>query len=266
MESHTDSTHALAIIQGTPLDALPTDLYIPPEALRVFLESFEGPLDLLLYLIQKQNFDILNVPIAKITEQYYQYIELMSEFHLDLAAEYLVMAATLTEIKSRMLLPSPEEVTDPSFDPRAKLIKQLQEYARYKKVAEELFLLPQVERDIFLATAAPPEMRDEVLVPEVSWEEFLSAMQDVMARATLFSSHHVMREPLSVRERMAMILDRLKLESCVNFTHLFTYEEGRPGVVVTLLAILELVRESIIQIVQLQQFGNIQVIGINLFA
>jgi segregation and condensation protein A len=250
-------------VQGAAFDNLPNDLYVPPDALKVFLEDFEGPLDLLLYLIQRQNFDILNIPIAEITRQYLQYVDLMKELHLDLAVEYLVMAAVLMEIKSRMLLPnSNPEILDPA-DPRTRLIQQLQEYAQYKQAAQNLAALPQLGREIFPVSVdvmnTPLQPR---VIPNISLSTVLAAMQDVMARASLFSSHQVTREPLSVRERMSFILERLQYQLCIEFIDLFTLEEGRAGVVVTFLAILELVKESLVQLVQLQAFGTIQVMAL----
>ena len=250
-----------AIVEGTPLDLLPTDLYVPPDALQVFLENFEGPLDLLLYLIQRQNLDILNIPIAEIIRQYLQYVDLMQELNLDLAAEYLLMAAVLMEIKSRLLLPSSKE-NETESDPRTQLVKQLREYAQYKQAAQDLDALPRMERDIFLAGVEQPDIPKEIIIPEISWAALLDAMRDVMERADLFTSHQVMREPLSVRERMSFILERLKTAQRINFMTLFTLEEGRAGAVVTLLAILELTKESLIQIVQEQPFETIQVVSL----
>lgn len=257
-----DKDDTTAVIQGVELTELPKDLYVPPGALRVFLETFEGPLDLLLYLIQRQNLNILDIPIAEITRQYMQYIELMGDLHLDLAAEYLVMAAALTEIKSQLLLPVHEQDEEVETDPRARLIKQLQEYAIYKKAAQDLENYPQVGRDVFVINLDMVEVPREIILPQISWDEFLAAMQDVMIRADLFSSHQILREPLSVRERMTFILDSLKNNRCIDFTHLFTFKEGRAGVVVTTLAMLELTKESLIQIVQLQPFGTIQIISL----
>lgn len=253
-----------AIIQGEPLTELPLGLYVPPEALRVFLESFEGPLDLLLYLIQNQHIDILNIPIAAITQQYLRYIELMTELQLDLAAEYLLMAALLSEIKSRLLLPTvaAADTNEPDEDPRAKLVEQLQEYARYKHAAQQLADLPQIGRDIFPVTVAKPKIVAEIIIPPISWSELLATMQVVMKRAAFFSSHQVLREPLSVRERMSLILAALNQSPNLEFMQLFTVEEGRAGVVVTLLAILELTKESLIQLVQPQPFAAIQVLKI----
>ncbi len=252
------------LIQGKPLDQLPSDLYIPPDALRIFLENFEGPLDLLLYLIQRQNFDILNIPIAEITRQYLQYVELMKALHLDLAAEYLLMAAILMEIKSRLLLPVHREDGDNSApeDPRAKLVQQLQEYARYKQAALDLDALPRLGRDLFTVSASVPEIPKEIMVPNIPWPALLHAMREVMERVAFFTSHQVLREPLSVRERMSLILELLKTPQPIDFITFFNLEEGRAGVVVTLLAILELVKESLIQIIQPQPFDMIQVIRV----
>jgi len=246
---------ALARIEDEFMMDLPTDLYIPPDALRVFLESFEGPLDLLLYLIQRQNLDILNIPISEVTRQYLQYIELMRDLRLDLAAEYLVMAAVLMEIKSRMLLPVHTETGEEAIeDPRAELVRQLQEYARYKYAAQGLASMPQVGRDIFVADVEPAEIPREVVIPDVSLSALLYAMQGVTERLTLFTSHQISREPLSVRERMSLILERLEVVEKAEFMSLFPLSEGRAGAVVTLLAILELVRESLISIVQQDAF------------
>lgn len=260
----TNSSHpssSTAIIQGVTVTELPGDLYVPPGALRVFLETFEGPLDLLLYLIQRQNLNILEIPIAEITRQYMQYIELMGELHLDLAAEYLVMAAILTEIKSQLLLPT-HHAEGEIEDPRERLIKQLQEYAIYKKAAQDLEQYPQVERDIFVVNLTAMEIPREIVIPPVGWHELLTAMQEVIMRANFFSSHQVLREPLSVRERMSLILEQLNNNRCVDFNHLFTLSEGRAGVVVTVLAMLELTKESLVQIVQLRPFGTIQIISL----
>jgi len=245
------------VVEGIPFEQLPQDLYIPPAALKVFLERFEGPLDLLLYLIQKHNFNILDIPIAEITRQYVQYIELMQELQLDLAGEYLVMAAMLTEIKSRMLLPVQNKEQATTADPRAKLMQQLQEYARYKQAARNLAQLPQMGRDWLPVALDPLELPKEIIIPHIPLRALLLAMRDVMLRADLFSSHHVTREPLSVRERMSLILGVLKQAEQINFTSLFTLEEGRAGVVVTLLAILELAKEMLIEIIQLQPFDVI---------
>ena len=250
-----------AMVQGLPLETWPTDLYVPPDALQVFLEGFEGPLDLLLYLIQNQNFDITNIPISTITTQYLKYIELIEGLHLDMAAEYLVMAATLMEIKSRSLLPISENFQTED-DPRSRLIQQLREYAQYKQAAQNLDALPRLNRDIFMGTVEHPDLPKRVATPEVSLDELLEVMQDVMQRATLFTSHQVVQEPLSVRERMSAVLEQLKQLQQIDFIKLFAFEEGRAGVVVTLLAILELTKESLIKIVQPQPFATIQVVSL----
>src|SRR5690554_2663121 len=196
-----------AIVQGAPVLKLPDDLYIPPDALEVFLEAFEGPLDLLLYLIRRQNLDILDIPIAEVTRQYTGYIEMMSELRLELAAEYLVMAAILAEIKSRMLLPRPQSEEEEEEDPRAELVRRLQEYERFKQAAEDLDTLPRLERDLAVASAEFEDHGQVKLPPEVDLREVLLALKDVMARAEMFAHHHVQAEPLSVRERMSRIID-----------------------------------------------------------
>lgn len=247
------------MIEGVPLEQLPQDLYIHPSALKVFLERFEGPLDLLLYLIQKHNFNILDIPIAEVTRQYVQYIELMQELQLDLAGEYLVMAAMLTEIKSRMLLPVQNKEADKVDDPRIKLIEQLKEYARYKQAAKNLATLPQLGRDWLPVAIEPPELPKEIVIPQIPLQALLQAMRDIVLRADFFASHHITREPLSVRERMSLILGVLKQAEHIYFASLFTLEEGRAGVVVTLLAILELAKEMLIEIMQTEAFGQITV-------
>jgi segregation and condensation protein A len=248
-----------AIVQGTPLVQLPLDLYIPPDALEVFLETFEGPLDLLLYLIKRQNLDILDIPIAEITRQYVEYVELMKELHLELAAEYLVMAAMLAEIKSRMLLPRHEDVEDED-DPRAELIRRLQEYERYKQAAEDIDSLPRLHRDIFSTGVQIPELPVRMVHPDVDMRELLLAFNDVLKRAEMYTHHHIRLEPLSVRERMATILSKVSgSEIFIDFAALFTLEEGRRGVVVSFLAILELIREKLLEIVQTETYGPIHV-------
>lgn len=248
-----------AIVQGEPLSTPPQDLYIPPDALEVILEAFEGPLDLLLYLIKRQNLDILNIPIARVTAQYMEYIDMMRAIQLELAAEYLVMAAMLAEIKSRMLLPRPVEADDED-DPRAELIRRLQEYEQFKQAAEDLDKLPRLERDYYLAEAEMPKVDREKPLPEITLRELLLAFKDVMRRAEMFSSHHIQRETLSVRERMTRVLDKVsQTEQFVEFTNLFTPEEGRMGVVVTFLAVLELLKNHLIDLVQADSFGPIHV-------
>jgi segregation and condensation protein A len=249
----------IALVLGQPYTTLPQDLYIPPDALEVFLETFEGPLDLLLYLIKRQNIDILDIPIAEITRQYVEYVDLMKDLRLELAAEYLVMAAMLAEIKSRMLLPRPVAAGDEDIDPRAELVRRLQEYERFKSAAEEIDQLPRVNREIFPAHAEAPERKVMKLQPEVSLRELLAAMADVMSRAALFSHHHIRRETLSVRERMVETLSRLRADQFTEFATLFCPEEGRLGVVVTLLAVLELIKESLVDLVQAEPFAPIYV-------
>lgn len=250
---------AVPLVYGQAFTELPQDLYIPPDALEVFLEAFEGPLDLLLYLIRKQNIDILDIPVAEITRQYMGYVELMKSVRLELAAEYLVMAAMLAEIKSRMLLPRSSEVEEEEDDPRAELIRRLQEYERFKKAAEDIDTLPRVGRDITVPTLPAPDAKARKLLPDVSLNELMLAMSEVMRRADLFESHQVSREVLSTRERMSDVLERLKGGQFVPFIALFTVEEGRLGVVVTFMAILELVKESLIELVQNEPFAAIHV-------
>ena len=248
-----------AIVEGEPVTELPQDLYIPPQALKVFLEAFEGPLDLLLYLIRRQNLDILDIPIREITEQYVQYIELMHDMHLELAGEYLVMAAMLAEIKSRMLLPRPAGAEDDEDDPRAELIRRLQEYERFKQAAEDLDALPRVERDTVIVQAATPRQRVVTQLPDVTLRELLMAFREVMARAAMFSNLHLQREPLSVRQRMSEILSRADGEAFCEFRYLFDPEEGRMGVTVTFIAILELLKEQLVEVVQSGSFAPIHI-------
>jgi len=247
-----------AIVNGKEIMELPKDLYIPPEALEVFIEAFEGPLDLLLYLIRRQNIDVLQVNVAEITGQYMEYVDLMQALQLELAAEYLLMAAMLAEIKSRMLLPRQADDEDEE-DPRAELIRRLQEYERYKRVAEELDELPRVGRDLYIAGARAPNMEHQRPHPEVDLRQILVALADVLRRAEMFESHQVQFEKLSTRERMARVLDRLRGQQFVPFVALFSASEGRQGVVVTFLAIMELIKESLVEIVQSENFAPIHV-------
>jgi segregation and condensation protein A len=248
-----------AIVQGQPFTQLPSDLYIPPDALEVFLEAFEGPLDLLLYLIRRQNLDILDIPIAEITRQYMAYIDMLKELQFELAAEYLVMAAILAEIKSRMLLPRPSGDDEDEEDPRAELVRRLQEYERFKQAAEELDDLPRQDRDFAVAEAHVTDRKVIQIPPEVDLQDMLSALRDVLNRAELFTHHQIQLEPLSVRERMTMIVDRLRVNPYVEFQRFFTAEEGRAGVVVTFLALMELTRERLVDLVQNQPLGQIYV-------
>lgn len=249
----------LARVSGKPVVDLPRDLYIPPDALAVFLEAFEGPLDLLLYLIRRQNMDILDIDVSEITRQYMEYIGAVEAMRFELAAEYLVMAATLAEIKSRMLLPRQETDDEEEIDPRAELIRRLQQYERFKQAAEDIDELPRLERDNFPASAALPRMPSSHPHPDVDLREILFALQGVLKRADLFTSHHVERERLSTRERMSAILSVLRDDQFVTFESLFTPEEGRLGVVVSFLATLELVKEQLIEVVQAEVLGPIHV-------
>ena len=248
-----------AVVQGVPWSTLPKDLYIPPDALEIFLDAFEGPLDLLLYLIKRQNLDILEIPVAQITAQYMEYVGLMKEMKLELAAEYLVMAAMLAEIKSRMLLPRQRDDEEDDNDPRAELIRRLQEYERYKQAAEDIDSLPRLGRDVFQARVEVPDRTVNRRPPDVELKDLLSALNDVMQRADMFSHHRVESETLSVRERMSLVLAKINPDSFTEFTSLFPLEEGRQGVVVTFLAILELIKNSLIELVQAESFSPIHV-------
>lgn len=236
--------------------AFPQDLYIPPDALEVILEAFEGPLDLLLYLIRRQNLDILDIPIAEITEQYMEYVELMKGLRLELASEYLVMAAILAEIKSRMLLPRPTPQEDEE-DPRAELVRRLREYERFKQAALDLDALPRLGRDVFVTRARIPPGQIHRLPPTLDLHELLLALHQVLARADLYLSHRVERESLSLRERMAQVLERMQGAGFVPFVRLFELSEGRGGVVVTFLALLELIKDASIELVQPEPFAPI---------
>lgn len=240
----------LALVRGQPFFELPQDLYIPPDALEVILESFEGPLDLLLYLIRRQNLDILDIPVARVAEQYVGYVELMQELRLDLAAEYLVMAAILAEIKSRLLLPRSGEAEQDEEDPRAELVRRLQEYERFKKAAEDLDALPRMERDLFPVAADFPDRQRIQLPPDVDLRELLLAFKDVLRRADLSAGHFVQREPLSIRQRMGEILQELADGQFHRFEDVCQADQGRRGVVVSFMALLELVKAALLEIVQ----------------
>ena len=246
-----------AVVEGEPVTELPRDLYIPPHALKVFLEAFEGPLDLLLYLIRRQNLDVLDIPIAEVTVQYTRYIELMHDMEFELAGEYLVMAATLAEIKSRILLPRPPGDSDEEEDPRAELVRRLQEYERFKAAAEDMDGLERMERDTAQATAEVEGKRLVTKPPEVDLRELLLAFHDAVRRADLYSHHHIQRERLSVRERMSQILDALEVTGFTEFSRLFDPREGRPGLAVTFLAILELIKDATVDVVQNELYGPI---------
>ena len=248
-----------AFVAGKAVTDIPKDLYIPPEALEVFLEAFEGPLDLLLYMIKRQNIDILDINVAEITDQYIAYVELMEASQFELAAEYLVMAAMLAEIKSRILLPRSSEEEEDEEDPRALLILRLQEYERYREVAEHVDELPRMYRDIFQGSAQPPELERTMPKPEVELEEILMAFAEVLRRADLNESHHIQRQNLSTRERMSQILLRVSAEHFTPLMSLLMKDEGRQGVVVTFLAIMELIKESLVELSQTEDFGPIHI-------
>jgi segregation and condensation protein A len=249
-----------AMVEGQPITEMPRDLYIPPQALEVFLEAFEGPLDMLLYLIRRQNLDILDIPIAEITRQYMRYIELMQVLQLELAGEYLLMAATLAEVKSRMLLPRlrSDEASDEA-DPRAELVRRLQEYERFKRAAESIDRMPRLERETWVASAELVDRKVVRIPPQVSLQEMLLAFQDVLSRSDMFAHHHVQREPLSIRQRMTDVLAVLTANAFVDFVQLFTAEEGRRGVTVTFVAILELLREGLVEIAQSEAYAPLHV-------
>jgi len=249
-----------AVVAGEAMMQMPHDLYIPPDALEIFLDAFEGPLDLLLYLIRKENIDILDIPIARIAEQYMSYIDLAKDAKLELAAEYMVMAAMLAEIKSRMLLPRPQiDEEGNEEDPRAQLVRRLQEYERYRQAALDLNELPRVGRDVHLALVEYEGKPVDRPQPKVELPDLLNALQDVLKRAEMNKHHHVLREALSVRERMTEILSRVNSESFTSFDSLFDLAEGRLGVVVTFMAILELLKEHMVQVVQQEPFAPIHV-------
>jgi segregation and condensation protein A len=240
----------LAMVLGQPVLQIPQDLYIPPDALEVILDAFEGPLDLLLYLIRRQNLDILDIPVAEITRQYVTYIQAMHEMRFELAAEYLVMAAILAEIKSRMLLPRSTMDESEEGDPRAELVRRLQEYERFKQAAEDMDALPRQDRDTTPAGAFLPDRASVKLPPPVDLREMLLALHDVLKRAELFTQHAIKRDALSVRQRMGELLSRLSGGAFHRFESLFEPREGKLGVVVTFLALLELAKEQLLDVVQ----------------
>jgi len=248
---------AIAYVAGTAVEELPTDLYIPPNALEVYLESFEGPLDLLLYLVKRQNIDILEINVAEITKQYMAYIELMRAGQFELAAEYLVMAAVLAEIKSRILLPRPEAAEDEEEDPRAQLIRRLLEYERYKQAAENLDGLPRLNRELRQARAEPPEFQRIVPQPAVELSDLLAALARALREAELFEHHHVQTETINPRDKMSLLLRRLDRKRFLPLTAMFDPREGRPGVVATFLAVMELTRNALVEVAQSEVFGPI---------
>ena len=260
IDETTPDAGVVAIVQGQVVEQLPNDLYIPPDALQVFLEAFEGPLDLLLYLIRRQNLDVLEIKVAEITQQYMQYIELMSVLQLELVGEYLVMASTLAEIKSRMLLPHNRDAEDDETDPRAELIGRLQEYEILKEAAAQMDAMPRVERDVHVAKVERPDLVVQHSDPRVDFRELAIALSEVLNRADLYKRHSVVAEPLSVRERMSKVLERItEASSFIEFWELFEVQEGRRGIVVTFLALLELLREGLVYISQSEPYSPIYV-------
>lgn len=250
-DARHDRENVVAIVGDTVIEELPTDLYIPPDALEVFLGAFEGPMDLLLYLIRRRNLDILEISVSEVTDQYMRYIEMMTALRLELAGEYLAMAATLAEIKSRLLLPRSEPVEDEEEDPRANLVRRLREYERFKAAASDLAELPRLEREIQPAAAALPKLIERKIEPTVEMKDLLLAMADVLHRAALHEHHAVPMETLSVRERMSAVLKAVNAEQgFVPFTDLFDVREGKRGVIVTFLALMELCREGVVDLVQ----------------
>ena len=247
-----------AVVEGEPVTELPQDLYIPPFALKVFLEAFEGPLDLLLYLIKRQNLNILDIPVTEITQQYIDYINLMEEIKLELAGEYLLMAAMLAEIKSRMLLPRPE-VEEDEEDPRAELVRRLQEYERFKMAAEDLNAIPRLERDIVIANVEAPEKSVVIKLPDVTLKELLIAFHDVLKRVEMNSELHFEKETLSVKQRMLEIINRIQVKKFIDFVDLFSISEGRLGIAVTFLAVLELLKDATIEVVQNEEFAPMHI-------
>ncbi|MDG2106826.1 MAG: ScpA family protein [Gammaproteobacteria bacterium] len=254
--SNTNSNDTSIVFNGKTITDIPEDLFIPPEALRVIIEQFEGPLDLLLYLIKKQNIDVVDIPILPITNQYVEYINMMQEMQFELASDYLVMASTLAEIKSRMLVPNEEDEEDEE-DPRANLIKRLMEYQKYKNLSEKLDEMPRLNRDTFIISRIFANIEKKDTMPAIDLGELEIAFQEVLKRAEIFASHEIQSEALSVRERMSFILDIINKNETIKFIDCFTYQEGRMGAIVTFLAILELAKEGLIDIVQNQGYSMI---------
>ena len=242
-------------VHGAAIEKMPDDLYIPPDALEVILDAFEGPLDLLLYLIRRQNLNILDIPVFKITQQYMIYIGLMKDMRFELAAEYLVMAALLAEIKSRLLLPRPPPEIEEEGDPRMELVRRLQEYERYKAAGENLEKLPRIGRDLVMAQARPEVVPAVARLETPALRDLLLAYRDAMQRTELFTHHQIAREPLTVRERMSRILAMIQDQGEQQFQDLIDPEEGRIGIVVCLLALLELVKGELIDLVQDEPFA-----------
>lgn len=256
-ELQTADHSSAVLVRGEVFTNIPDDLYIPPNALKVFLETFEGPLDLLLYLIKRQNLDILDIPIVQITRQYVEYIDLMEELHIELAAEYLVMAAMLAEIKSRMLLPKKKYEEEDEEDPRAALVRKLQEYEQYKLAAQKINELPRCGRDIFAAIADHSNLDSVKTAPEIDFNQLLSAFKQVLQRAHFRKAYTVPKDTLSVQDRISIIMKRLRSDSFISFADCFDLKEGRLGIVVTFIAILELFKSAVIEVVQSDPFGPI---------
>ncbi len=248
-----------AVVQGQQLSIFPDDLYIPPDALEIILEAFEGPLDLLLYLIRRQNLDILDIDVSEITRQYTAYIGIMQGLKLELASDYLVMAAMLAEIKSQMLLPRVSEVSEEAEDPRAELIRRLQEYEVFKNAAMNMDKLTRLDRDVFLARAEFSDVERVTMRPNVSLNDLKKALESLDQRSSLSQHHEIYVEIISTRERMADILRHVNKQSFVTFGSLFDLSEGKLGVVVTFLAMMELMKEKLVDIVQSDSFAIIYV-------
>ncbi|KTD20843.1 segregation and condensation protein A [Legionella israelensis] len=253
----TETSDIQVFIDGKPLTDLPKDLFIPPDAFEILLDSFSGPLDLLLYLIKKQNIDILNIPIIRITQQYLQYIEFMEKHRMELAAEYLLMAAMLAEIKSRFLLPTTSSEAEEEEDPRMALVRRLQAYEQIKSAAEKLDSLERHERDVFTVQLHPDQFKSIKHFPEVNLSELVYAIQQLIIRDKHYSHHQILREPLSVKDRMNRILSVLEKEKLVSFQKLYTASEGKAGIIVSFLAILELAKLSLLTITQIEVFAPI---------
>tara|TARA_Y100000996_G_scaffold405911_1_gene381651 strand:+ start:67 stop:864 length:798 start_codon:yes stop_codon:yes gene_type:complete len=255
MNDITDTNNGIRV-KGELYTELPEDLFIPPDALRIILEEFEGPLDLLLYLIKKQNIDIVDIPILPITNQYIKYIEMMRQMQFDLASDYLVMAATLAEIKSRMLVPN-NDGEEEEDDPRANLIQRLMEYQKYKDLSVKIDEVPRSNRDYFVVSGTYAKLNTEQMLPKIDMSHLHNAFLDVLKRAEINASHIIETEVLSVRERMIEILEKIKEKDMISFYDCFNLKEGRLGVIVTFLAILEMVKENFIDISQNEKFSVI---------
>ncbi len=249
MQNTNQAQLEFPIVMGQPYEIIPDDLFIPPNALELCLETFSGPMDLLLYLIKKENINILELDVSNITDQYIEYIDLMDSLQFELAAEYLVMAATLAEIKSRLMLPQ-ENYDEEEEDPRATLIKRLQEYQRYKSASENIALLPRVDRDFFTASAGLPEIKIDKQEIKVSKEELATIFHEIQTRPDLKLHHQIDFEELSTQERIQIILQILSKRNIVSFSKTLRKGEGRHGVVVTFLASLELAKDGHIELIQ----------------